>query len=185
MTNCAVVALSFSWTLWYKDKCTEDEDWRLNFQKLFEMSTATQFLEAYHLTKLPSGLPLGASYYFFKKGIQPMWEEGPNRGAGAWIIVVTNRANNDLNLIWSDLLFTLISDGFKELSSYLCGITCNSSHKNTQKVTVWTVKTTLKNYEHIINIGKILQTLKQNVYEIKSLKYKLHNRLSNNFNYVL
>jgi len=149
------------------------------------VSTASQFIEAYNLTKLPSGLPLGASYYFFKKGIQPMWEEEPNKGAGAWIIVVANQVNNDLNLIWSDLLFTLISGGFKELSCYLCGITCNTNHNKTQKVKIWTVRTTLKNYEHILKIGKILQTLKQNVYDIKSIKYKLHNRLSNNFDYVL
>jgi len=149
------------------------------------VSTATQFIEAYNLTKLPSGLPLGASYHFFKKGIQPMWEEEPNRGAGAWIIEVENQINNDLNLIWSDLLFTLISGGVKELSCYLCGITCYAKHKNFQKVTLWTVKTTLENYEHIMKIGKILRTLKLNVYIIKSLKYKLHNRLSNNFDYVL
>ncbi|XP_022169968.1 eukaryotic translation initiation factor 4E-like [Myzus persicae] len=185
MTRCAVVPLSFNWTFWYKEKCTEDEDWRTNFQKLFEVSTATQFIEAYNLTKLPSGLPLGASYYFFKKGIQPMWEEEPNKGAGAWIIEVENQMNNDLNLIWSDLLFTLISGGFKELSCYLCGITCYAKHKTFQKVTIWTVKTTPENYEHIMKIGKILQTLKLNVYEIKSLKYKLHNRFSNNFDYVL
>uniref|UniRef100_A0A2S2P585 Eukaryotic translation initiation factor 4E n=1 Tax=Schizaphis graminum TaxID=13262 RepID=A0A2S2P585_SCHGA len=185
MTRYADVPLSFNWTFWYKDKCAKDDDWRMNFQKLFEVSTVTQFIEAYNKTKLPSRLPLGASYYFFKNGIQPMWEEEPNKDAGAWVIVVTNRINNDLNLIWSDMLFTLISSGFKELSCYLCGITCNVRDKQTQKVTIWTVKTTLENYEHIIKIGKILQTLKQNVYEIKSIKYKLHNRLSNDFDYVL
>jgi len=149
------------------------------------VSTTTQFIEVYNLIKLPSGLPLGASYYFFKKGIQPMWEENPNRGAGAWVIEVENQINNDLNLIWSDLLFALISGGFKELSCYLCGITYYAKHKLFKIITIWTVKTTLENYQYIMKIGKILQTLKLNIYKIKSLKYKLHNRMSNNFDYVL
>jgi len=134
--------------------------------------------------KLPSVLPLGASYYFFKKGIKPMWEEEPNKSAGAWKIFIDNKMNNNLNLVWSKLLFILISDGFNELSSYLCGITCNTRQR-IHTVTVWTVKTTSSNYEYIMKIGQFLQIVVPNVYGIKSIKYKLHERSSNGFNYKL
>lgn len=184
MTQLAVVPLSFHWMFWYKDFCSNDKNWRLNIQQLFEVSTAMQFIDAYSKIKLPCALPLGSSYYFFKKGIQPVWEEEPNRGAGAWKILISNQMNNDMNFVWSDLLFILISDGFKELSCYVCGLTCNA-RRGTHKISLWTVKTTPTNFECIMKVGKILQTVIQNVYGIKSIKYKLHENSSNGFKYVL
>lgn len=184
MALYAIIPLSFNWTFWYKEFDSSGEDWRVNVQKLFEVSTAAQFLEAYNSIKLPSALPAGTSYYFFKRGIQPVWEDEPNKGAGAWKMLIANHMNNGLNLVWSDLLFILISDGFNELSRYLCGITCNV-RQGTHKITMWTVRTTPRNYEYIIKIGKILQNVIQNVCAIKSIKYKLHEGSSNGFNYVL
>lgn len=184
MAKYATVALTFSWTFWYKEVFAKNEDWKTNIEKLFEVSSATQFIEAYNKMKLPSALPIGASYYFFKKGIQPAWEEEPNKNAGAWKILISNEMANDLNLLWSDLLFTLISDGFRELSNYLCGITCNTRQGN-HKITIWTVKTTRENHEYIMKIGKILLLVTRNVYKAKSIKYKLHDRSSNDFDYTL
>lgn len=184
MTHCALVPLSYNWTFWYKDSNAKNKDWKMNIQPLFEVSTAKQFFDVYSITKLPSNLPFGASYYFFKKGIQPMWEEEPNKGAGAWKIFFGNLMSNDLNLVWSDLLFMLISDGFNELLSYLCGITCNIK-RITHTITIWTVKTTKNNYEYIMKIGKILQIVVQNIYGVKCLTYKLHGLPSNEFQYVL
>lgn len=180
----ATVPLSFNWTLWYKDFSAKNTDWRLNVQKLYDVSTAENFLRVYRDVKLPSAMPLGTSYYFFKKGIRPVWEEEPNKGAGAWKMFIDSQSNNDLNLVWSDLLFMLISDGFNELSSYLCGITCNT-RRGTHTVTVWTVKTTASNYQCIMKIGKILKIVVQNIYGLKCLKYKLHANSSNGFDYVL
>lgn len=184
MTYCAVVPLSFNWTFWYKESCAKDEDWKVNIKNLFEVSTGSQFLEAYNAMKLPSSLPLGASYYLFKKGIPPFWEEGPNKGAGAWVIVINNQTDNDLNLLWSELLFMLITDGFKELSMYLCGVACNV-RKNNHKIKIWMVKTSEINHECIMKIGKILTDVVKNVYKIKSIRYKLHEKSSNGFNYIL
>lgn len=178
MTDYVIVPLLFHWTVWYKESYAKDKNWRMNIQKLFQVSTAIEFLEAYGKMKLPSALPHGASYYFFKKGIQPIWEEEPNKGAGAWEILIANQSNHHLNLVWSDLLFALVSDGLKELSMYVCGITCNVKPQ-THKITMWTVKITPRNHLFILQIGKILQNI-QNVYGIVSIKYKLHEqRLSN------
>lgn len=186
MMRCGtMVPLSFNWTFWYKDFYAKNEDWKLNVQKLFEVTTAEQFLEFYSVMKLPSAMPQGASCYFFKKGIQPVWEEEPNKGAGAWKIFIDNQMNNDLNLVWSDLLFMLISDGFNELSSYLCGIACNTKQDTRHTITLWTVKTTLYNHQYIIKIGKILKIVVQNIYGVKCIKYKLHANSSNDFDYVL
>lgn len=184
MAQCAVVSLSFNWTFWYKEFYSKDEDWKVNVQKLFEISTGTQFLKAYNVMKLPSTLPVGASYYFFKKGIPPLWEERPNKGSGAWVICIANNTNNDLNLIWSELLFMLISDGFKELSMYLCGIACNVK-KDVHKIKIWMVKTSERNHEYIMEMGKVIEKIVKNVYTIKWISYKLHEKLSNEFNYVL
>lgn len=181
------VALSFEWTFWYVENCEKSDDWKRNTKQLFRVSTAAQFIDVYTAVKLPSALSPGASYCFFKKGITPVWEEGPNKGAGAWKMLIANKANSDVNLIWSDLLFVLISDGLGELSMYLCGITCNV-RKNMHKITLWTVKSTPANHEYIMKIGKILlSVVRNNVYKIKSIKYELHenNNSSNGFNYAL
>ncbi|VVC35911.1 Translation Initiation factor eIF-4e,Translation Initiation factor eIF- 4e-like [Cinara cedri] len=178
MINRLVVPLSFHWTFWYNELCVKDVDWVMNIQKLFEVTTAAEFLEAYSKMKLPSTLPQGASYYFFKKGIRPIWEEEPNKGAGAWEMIIDIRPNHDLNLVWSDLLFSVISDGLNELLMYLCGITCNV-RRGFLKIAIWTVKITPKNHGYIIQIGKILQNI-QKVYGIKSIKYKIHERSSYN-----
>lgn len=177
MTDCVIVPLSIDWAFWYKDFCAKDKDWKKNIQKLFEVSTAIEFLEAYSKMKLPSALPQGTSYYFFKKGIQPVWEEEPNKGAGAWKILIDDKLRHNLNLVWSDLLFVLISDRLKQLSKYLCGITCNVKRK-THKVAMWTVKITPKNHAFIMQIGKILQNI-QKVYGIISIKYELHEKSFN------
>lgn len=77
----------------------------------------------------------------------------------------------------------LISDGFKELSMYLCGIACNV-RKDVHKIKIWTVKTSERNHEYIMEIGKVIANIVKKGYKIKLMSNKLHGKSSNEFNYV-
>ncbi|XP_050434973.1 eukaryotic translation initiation factor 4E1-like [Adelges cooleyi] len=183
--------LTFNWTLWCKE-CSgggggrNDEDWMDNVHELFGVSTDKQFLAAYKQAKLPTALPLGYNYYFFKKGIMPMWEAAPNKGAGAWVVLLQASAQSaDLNFIWSDMLFMLVSGDIGHLAKYICGVTCNV-RRSMHKVALWTVKTTASNYEYILEIGKIWHKSIANVYRIKYIKYRLHEGVQQQeFDYAL
>ncbi|QPG77225.1 hypothetical protein FOA43_004632 [Brettanomyces nanus] len=84
-------------------------------------------------------LPKGTEFFFFKKGVKPMWEDPVNRKGGRWtfhFICDKNPLRNErsvmrIGLIWERLLLKLISGTFISednlfrdlLSKDICGVT--------------------------------------------------------------
>jgi len=198
-TVVSVVPLPSNWTLWFKEEIRGEEtddhcsawseqqrrcrcrgrsaaaDWGANLRALFDVSTAAEFLGAYGRVKLPSALPAGATYYFFRRGVRPVWEDEPNRGGGSWRMLMDGNGN-ELNMVWTELLYMLVTDG---LTGYVCGAACAVKRGGTHKVSVWTVRVTAGNREHIARVGRFLRAAIQDVYRgVKSVKYETHEKTS-------
>jgi len=187
------IALSSSWTFSYRRTCGEDDDdrpqqlrrWRRHdrnatVRTLFDVSTAGEFVRAYGAAKLPSALPAGAGYYFFRRGVRPAREHGPN-GGGSWNMLLDDRPGdngNELNLVWSELLYMLVTDGFRGLAGHVRGVACTVKRGDgTHRLAVCTVPVTPANREHVAAVGRLLRAVVLDVYRrVKSVEYAPHDK---------
>jgi len=82
--------LSFTWTLWYfgNENCSSWED---NLCQVSSFSTVEDFWALYHHVAPISELKSGTSYFLFKEGIKPMWEDDANRDGGRWVFQLVSK----------------------------------------------------------------------------------------------
>ncbi|XP_025425660.1 eukaryotic translation initiation factor 4E-2-like [Sipha flava] len=183
------VPLPGRWTWWYKDPCANNENWTSRLQELFDVKTSAEYATAYGAAKLPSALAPGAGYYVFRHRVWPAWEAEPNRGAGAWTATIEparGDASAAVDFAWSDLLFLLVSEGFGQLSGYVCGVTCSAKPRGRHKVGVWTVRTTAANHRYILMVGRLLGTVLRNACGATvPIAYKPHEGTRDSFDYAI
>lgn len=170
------IALSSSWTLWYRRACggedvVADDD---RPRTLFDVSTAGEFVRAYAAAKLPSALPAGAGYYFFRWGVRPGREDEPN--GGSWNALLDDRPDdngNELNLVWSELLYMLVTDGFRGHGEHVRGIACAVKRPGgTHRLAVCTAPVTPANREHVAAVGRLMRAAVLHVYRrVRSVEY--------------
>ena len=54
----------------------------------FLSSQVEHFWRVFNNIKPPSMLEIGTNYHFFRKGIQPLWEDPANKKGGKWVLSV-------------------------------------------------------------------------------------------------
>jgi len=87
-----------------------------------------------------SQLPNGASYHFFKQGIEPRWEDKNNFEGGKWILVLQKQNLNKADKIWFLTLSSVLGGSFKNnLKRAITGIV-GTIKKNQLRVAIWTKK---------------------------------------------
>lgn len=98
----------------------------LNFPKVFSsdgneeqtdtIDTVEQFWESLCNLKNINDVPIDTEYFFFKKGIKPLWEDEFNKKGGRWSFSFSNShlkyRKNFLCVFWELLLIKLISGQF-------------------------------------------------------------------------
>lgn len=95
----------------------------LKFPKIYSNNTeftdtidsVEQFWESFCNLKNIDDTPIDTEYFFFKKGIKPLWEDESNKAGGKWSFSFTNNSKSKRSLIclfWELLLFKLVSGKF-------------------------------------------------------------------------
>lgn len=79
------------------------------------IDSVEQFWESFSNLKSVMDVPIDTEYFFFKKGIKPLWEDEHNRKGGRWSLSITN--NNKTKrlfscIFWELLLIKLVSGKF-------------------------------------------------------------------------
>uniref|UniRef100_A0A1I8AQZ2 EIF-4F 25 kDa subunit n=1 Tax=Steinernema glaseri TaxID=37863 RepID=A0A1I8AQZ2_9BILA len=108
------------------------------------IGTVESFWRAVKGVYLPAGLTDSEDYFFFKKGITPMWEDPMNKDGGRIVLCMKGRqdnqpkdARNRLNFNWLELLMALVGEQFSEKDTEcICGATV-SRRRGLAKLGLW------------------------------------------------
>ncbi|CAF1299550.1 unnamed protein product [Adineta ricciae] len=120
--------LEFTWTFWYI-KPDKRSSWEQSLINLIDISFVEDFWATYNHLATPSRLSQSKSnsdYYFFKKGIRPMWEDKANAKGGRWLLTCGGQ-DTKLDELWLETLLGMIGDCFSHdsdsepLSKYITG----------------------------------------------------------------
>lgn len=61
-------------------------------------------LSVYHNIEDAGKLAANCAYYFFKKGIRPMWEDDTNKEGGRWIFITMKKNSSNQNNYWLEIV---------------------------------------------------------------------------------
>lgn len=111
----------------------------------------------YNNIKAPSQLQPSATYYLFKEGIEPKWEDPKNVHGGSWTCNAPRTPNGKtvLDAWWLHSVLACIGEQFEE-GDEVCGVTVNIRNGK-DRIELWTK--TAANEALQMSIGKQLKQL--------------------------
>ncbi|RKP01387.1 hypothetical protein CXG81DRAFT_1102, partial [Caulochytrium protostelioides] len=127
--------LQCSWTLWYTGPGTNQASWTQALTALLTVSTVEDFWGAYNNILPVRDLEMGSSYYFFKEGVKPEWEDTYNSNGGAWTIQFPARLPHQDDLFLNTLL-AMIGASFQRHDE-ICGIIF-AARRMQNRLSLWT-----------------------------------------------
>jgi translation initiation factor 4E len=69
------------------------------------------FWALWNIVKGPHELRSGCNFYYFKKGIEPKWEDAANSKGGRWLIFVkSNVGDEELSNLWLHVVCPVAAD---------------------------------------------------------------------------
>lgn len=129
--------LECEWSFWFF-KNNRVTDWKENLILLTTIDNVEDFWSVYNHLRPASNLHEGCDYMFFKKGIQPMWEDIENRDGGRWLISFErDQRLTYLDSYWLNTLLSLIGSHYDDESSLVNGAVVNIRYK-IDKLSLWT-----------------------------------------------
>jgi len=120
-----------------------------------EFYTVEDFWSIYNHIKSASELRVGCSYFVFKDGIKPMWEDPINRPGGRWLMSFDKRLRHILDQHWLEVLLCLIGEAFDDDGDDICGVVVDVRGK-VDKISIWTRNS--RNTDTILNIGRVIKS---------------------------
>jgi translation initiation factor 4E len=145
-----------TWNFWYFGQ-NRDLTWEENLRVVKKVATVEEFWLVYGNIKLASELRPGCSYFVFKDGLKPMWEDVGNRSGGRWLMTFDRKNRASLTVLddnWLELLLCLIGEAFGVDGEDICGAVVDVRPKF-DKINVWTKDHDNKN--RILRIGRIIK----------------------------
>jgi len=142
--------LQTTWKFWYFEN-SKDRAWEDCLKEVSAFETVEDFWSIYNHIKSASDLRSGSSYFVFKDGIKPMWEDAGNRAGGRWLINFDKRQRQHLDGFWLEVLLCLIGEAFDEDGDDVCGAVVDIRMKQ-DKINIWTAN--CNNKDAILHIGR-------------------------------
>jgi len=129
--------LENSWSFWFF-KNEKQKEWKENLVFITTVDFVEDFWGVYNHLQPVSKLNQGCDYMFFKKDIQPMWEDAQNRDGGRWVINIDKKSRASLlDSYWLNTLLALIGDQFFDDSPSVNGAYINIRSKG-DRLSLWT-----------------------------------------------
>ncbi|OQR73226.1 eukaryotic translation initiation factor 4E isoform 1 [Tropilaelaps mercedesae] len=143
--------LEFEWSFWFSNPWLP---WENALTHVQDFAYIEDFWSLFNNLKVPSEVKY--SYYLFKKGIRPEWEDPVNELGGKWVLTHGKASPDQL---WQELVLLFIGGAaLDDLSAHITGI--YFAHKRTYvcQVSVW-----LDTTDRVIvkRIGDIIRTTLQ------------------------
>jgi len=139
--------LNSEWTMFYRDHNTKstsssptNEDFSNDMVDLISCNTISNFWQIMNAIPFPSSLNrrTNSSYMFFRKNIQPTWEDANNQNGGMWRIVIKKHEDRSkyLDTFWLELLMALVGEQFRH-SLDITGCVVKRRQKE-DRIELWT-----------------------------------------------
>mmetsp|Transcript_34741 Transcript_34741/g.87930 ORF Transcript_34741/g.87930 Transcript_34741/m.87930 type:complete len:202 (-) Transcript_34741:596-1201(-) len=131
--------LANRWTLWFDNPQTKQtlNKYGQTLRSVYTFDTVEDFWCLYNNIKTPGQLQPSATFYLFKDGIEPKWEDAKNANGGCWTAAVNRGANKaQLDAWWLNSVLGCIGEQFTE-GDEVCGIAVNIRGKG-DRIELWT-----------------------------------------------
>jgi len=120
--------LEHRWTLWFDNPSGKQtlSKFGQGLRAVYSFDSVEDFWCLYNNIKAPSQLQPSATYYLFKDGIQPKWEDPKNAHGGSWTCNVPKSQSGKqlLDAWWLHAVLACIGEQFEE-GDEVCGVTVN------------------------------------------------------------
>ncbi|EAL50181.1 eukaryotic translation initiation factor 4E, putative [Entamoeba histolytica HM-1:IMSS-B] len=128
--------LNTSWTLWYDQPSNESIPYGSNTKEVYCFGTVENFWRMYNNIIKASDLVCMSSYYLFRKGIEPKWEDAQNKNGGRWIHYCSKTMKNEgIEEKWLNTILACIGEDFPS-SELVKGCVFNCK-KNQIRISLW------------------------------------------------
>ncbi|EFJ40525.1 eukaryotic translation initiation factor 4E [Volvox carteri f. nagariensis] len=106
------------WTLWFDNpnqKQTQKQ-YGQSLRSVYTFDTVEDFWCLYNNIRTPSQVNVGATYYLFKEGIEPKWEDAKNLKGGCWTAPVPGKGDSKklLDAWWLNSVLACIGEQFTD-----------------------------------------------------------------------
>lgn len=127
--------LNNEWNLYISVKNRSD-NWMDKIKNIHTVNSIESFWQMYNNMREASELVFPYDYYFFKKDIQPMWEDDANKNGGKITIMVKkDLSDENFNKLWLYTLLGCIGEQYDE-SIMICGVVLNI-RKHQNRINIW------------------------------------------------
>jgi len=156
--------LEHTWALWFHNPSqkTNAANFFMNLNQVYAVSTIEQFWGLYNHVMTPSKLGMGCTYYLFRQGVQPKWEDENCVGGGEWLLpldtkgIKPDQAKQLMDQYWLNAMLACISgDAFGEYEEYICGVA--AMIRKQPRISLWIRKT--PDDKTILAIGEIFRNV--------------------------
>lgn len=150
--------LEHKWTLWFDNPSGKQtvQKFGQGLRSIFTFETVEDFWCLYNNIKAPSLLSPSATYFLFKDGIVPKWEDPRNAQGGCWTANVPKTANSKqtLDQWWLHSVLACIGEQYAE-GDEICGV-CVNIRGQKDRIELWTK--TASNEAVQVSVGKDLKS---------------------------
>ena len=77
--------LNDTWSLWYDDPSSQSSSYGEKIKEIYSFKTVENFWRLFQNIIKASDLQPSSTYYLFRKGIEPKWEDDENQHGGRWM----------------------------------------------------------------------------------------------------
>jgi len=149
--------LNSSWTIYYdipQQKKSTAQTWQQNIKVIATFNTIEDFWGVFNSIPPVSKIAPASSYFLFREGIKPEWEDKQNEEGGRWAVTLT-RMGSKIDEYWMNLVLACIGESF-EYPEQVNGAVASVRVRG-DRLALWTRN--WKNEEETLNIGKHFKSL--------------------------
>jgi len=161
--------LQNSWKFWYFEN-SKDKSWEDCLRVVSPFQTVEDFWSVYNHIKSASEIRVGGSYFVFKDGIKPAWEDERNCKGGRWLMAFNKQNRQHLDSYWLEVLLCLIGEAFDDDGDDVCGAVVDIRPKQ-DRISIWTGD--WKNKDRVYAIGRKIKERLQ-LQGVTQMSYEAH-----------
>lgn len=125
--------LNTEWSLWMSTKVKSD-NWLDTIKNVITVGSVEDFWGVFNNIPEAANLNFPFDYYFFRKDIQPMWEDSENKNGGKMTITFKKTCDPEyINKVW---LYTILGCIGEQFEDSICGAVLNI-RKHQDRVNIW------------------------------------------------
>jgi translation initiation factor 4E len=129
--------LNTEWSLWTSVKVKESKtevNWMDTVKNIITVNTVEDFWAMFNNIPQASQLNHPFDYYFFRKDIQPMWEDSSNINGGKLTLMFKKTCDSEfIDKVWMYTILACIGEQFEDS---ICGVVLNV-RKHQDRINIW------------------------------------------------